>query len=82
MPDKNSHTLMTWCSAIGRLAECDRLSAPAVIARIGARGEAFHGWPEGFDDSGLLLPRQNAMRECAKAGYAAERLGLRPVRVR
>lgn len=81
MPDKNSHTLMTWWSAIGRWAECDRLSAPPS-SRGSAQGEAFHGWPEGFDDSGLLLPRQNAMRECAKAGYAAERLGLRPVRVR
>ena len=39
MPDKNSHTLMTWWSAIGRWAECDRISAPAVIARIGARGK-------------------------------------------
>lgn len=39
MPDKNSQTLMTWWSAIGRRTECDRISAPAVIARIGARGK-------------------------------------------
>ena len=39
MPDKNSHTLMTWCERDRTLGGMRSAFRPAVIAGIGARGK-------------------------------------------